>query len=218
MTGGSSNALLRAIRRLISSVIVNLSMFQRSTRACRMGRVTMPFHDDLRNGILDRLQFFASQFDRRRTDVFLEAMQLRRARNGHDPRLPRQQPGQRDLRAGLRACRRRSLPSSWTTAWLALRASGAKRGTMLRKSLASKVVFSSIAPVRKPLPSGLKGTKPMPSSSQHRQHLRLRLAPPQRIFALQGRDRLNRMGAADGCGAGFGQAEMPDLAFARSGP
>src|SRR6266566_6244496 len=36
---------------------------------------------------------------------------------------------------------------------------------MLRKSELSKVVFSSIFPVRKPLPSGLNGTKPMPSSS-----------------------------------------------------
>ena len=36
---------------------------------------------------------------------------------------------------------------------------------MLRKSVFSKLVLSLIAPVRKPLPSGLKGTKPMPSSS-----------------------------------------------------
>ena len=46
-----------------------------------------------------------------------------------------------------------------------MRASGVKRGTMLRKSVLSKVVFSSILPVRKPLPSGLNGTKPIPSSS-----------------------------------------------------
>src|SRR5947208_12908134 len=36
---------------------------------------------------------------------------------------------------------------------------------MLRKSELSNVVFSSILPVRKPLPRGLKGTKPIPSSS-----------------------------------------------------
>ena len=36
---------------------------------------------------------------------------------------------------------------------------------MLRKSELSNVVFSSIFPVRKPLPSGLNGTKPIPSSS-----------------------------------------------------
>ena len=40
------------------------------------------------------------------------------------------------------------------------------RGMVLRMSLpASKVVEVLIVPVRKPLPSGLYGTKPMPSSS-----------------------------------------------------
>jgi len=36
---------------------------------------------------------------------------------------------------------------------------------VLRKSVGSNFVFSSILPVRKPAPSGLNGTKPMPSSS-----------------------------------------------------
>ena len=44
--------------------------------------------------------------------------------------------------------------------------SSLNRGTMLRKSLAANLVSALIAPVRKPLPSGLNGTKPMPSSSQ----------------------------------------------------
>ena len=35
----------------------------------------------------------------------------------------------------------------------------------MRKSELSNVVVSSILPVRKPFPSGLNGTKPMPSSS-----------------------------------------------------
>src|SRR5436190_536820 len=37
---------------------------------------------------------------------------------------------------------------------------------MLRKSELTNVVFSSIVPVRKPLPRGLNGTNPMPSSSR----------------------------------------------------
>jgi hypothetical protein len=47
-----------------------------------------------------------------------------------------------------------------------LRASGEKRGTVFRKSVLSNVVLSSIFPVRKPFPSGLNGTKPIPSSSR----------------------------------------------------
>ena len=67
-------------------------------------------------------------------EVLLEAMQLGRAGNRHDPRLLAQQPGERDLR------RRRLLaPISVkrsTSALFALRASGVKRGKMLRKSVA----------------------------------------------------------------------------------
>src|SRR5271157_5134841 len=58
------------------------------------------------------------------------------------------------------------LPSRSTSFWFAIRASGVKRGMMLRMSDEANWVFSSIFPVRKPLPSGLKGTKPMPSSSR----------------------------------------------------
>ena len=87
-------------------------------------------------------------------------------------------------------------------------------GTVLRKSVLSKVVVSSILPVRKPLPSGLNGTNPMPSSSQRRQDLRLGLAPPQRVLALQRRDRLDGVRAADRLHAGLGQAEVLDLALA----
>ena len=41
----------------------------------------------------------------------------------------------------------------------------------------------------------------------------LGLAPPQRIFALQGGNGLHGVGAADRLDAGLGQAEMLDLAF-----
>jgi HEAT repeat protein len=40
------------------------------------------------------------------------------------------------------------------------------RGTMARKSPGANVVDASISPVRNPLPSGLNGTRPMPSSSK----------------------------------------------------
>src|SRR3989442_8935737 len=52
-----------------------------------------------------------------------------------------------------------------TSAMLAARASAAKRGEILRKSFGSSFVVVSIFPVRKPAPNGLKGTKPIPSSS-----------------------------------------------------
>lgn len=57
-------------------------------------------------------------------------------------------------------------PSRSTNAWFFSIASGVKRGRMLRKSPSASLVPLLVAPVRKPLPSGLQCTKPMPSSSQ----------------------------------------------------
>lgn len=54
-----------------------------------------------------------------------------------------------------------------TTGMLALIFSAEKRGKLARRSvLASKVELASMVPVRKPVPSGPHGTKPMPSSRQ----------------------------------------------------
>src|SRR6267142_145631 len=58
------------------------------------------------------------------------------------------------------------LPSRSTNALFALRFSGVKRGTTVRKSVLSNLVSSVILPVRKPLPRGLNGTNPIPSSSR----------------------------------------------------
>ena len=98
------------------------------------------------------------------------------------------------------------------------RASGVKRGTMLRKSVLSNVVFSSILPVRKPLPSGLKGTKPMPSSSSvgstsasgSRHHSEYSLCRAVTGWTAWAR----RIGLR----ASFRQAEVLDLALPESGP
>ena len=74
-------------------------------------------------------------------------------------------------------------------------------------------VSSSILPVRNPLPSGLNGTKPMPSSSSAGSTSVFGLSPPERVLALQRRDRLDGMRAANGLHAGLRQAEVPDLPF-----
>src|SRR5580765_4734922 len=67
--------------------------------------------------------------------------------------------------AGVACLRSAPVLIKSTRAAFALRASAEKRGTLLRKSDGSNFVCSSIFPVRNPAPSGLNGTKPMPSSS-----------------------------------------------------
>ena len=178
-----------------------------------MRGVAGPLHRDLGDGAIDLAQVVGRQLDGGCAEVLLQAMQLGGAGDRNDPGLLRQQPGQGDLRRRRPSSAPRSAPSSSTSAWFALRASGVKRGTMLRKSLLSNVVVSSIAPVRKPLPRGLKATKPMPSSSQRRQDLGFGLTPPQRIFALERGDRLDRMRAADRLRARLGEAEVLHLAL-----
>ena len=46
----------------------------------------------------DFTQIVGREFDGDRADVFVQAMQLRGARDRYNPRLLRQQPGERDLR------------------------------------------------------------------------------------------------------------------------
>lgn len=53
-----------------------------------------------------------------------------------------------------------------TRAWFAARFSTVNRGMVVRTSSAADGVEASTAPVRNPFPSGLKGTKPMPSAVQ----------------------------------------------------
>ena len=86
------------------------------------------------------------------------------------------------------------------------------RGRVLRRSPSANVVALSMVPVRNPLPSGLKGTSPMPSSRRVGRIVGLGFAPPQGVLALQGGDRLDGVGAAENLDTGFGQAEVGDLA------
>ena len=63
-----------------------------------------PLHRDLRGRGLDLAEVVGRQLDGRRPEVLLQAMQLRGARDGDDPGLLGEQPGERDLG------RRRLLP------------------------------------------------------------------------------------------------------------
>ena len=61
-------------------------------------RVAVSLYHETRRDAVDLAQVVGGQFDRGRAEVLLQAVQLRRAGDRHDPRLLRQQPGERDLR------------------------------------------------------------------------------------------------------------------------
>jgi hypothetical protein len=125
-----------------------LSFIGSFTHGCRSAaghllqlfEVASPLHRDLGGGALDLPEIVGCQVDASRSDVLLKPEQLRGAGDRHDPRLLGQQPGNRDL------SRRRLLP---------LRDPFKQIVRVVRKSVLSNVVFSSILPVRKPLPNGL---------------------------------------------------------------
>ena len=60
---------------------------------CLRLRIAVAFHGDLRGGGVDALEIIGCELDRSRGDVLLEAVELGGARDRHDPRLLRQQPG-----------------------------------------------------------------------------------------------------------------------------
>ena len=98
--------------------------------------------------------------------------------------------------------------------WFALRASGVKRGTILRKSLLWNLVFSSMAPVRKPLPRGLNGTKPIPSSSSVANILASGSRHQSEYSLCRAVTGCTEQARRIVCAPRFGQTEVPDLAQA----
>ena len=67
--------------------------------------------------------------------------------------------------------------------------------------------------MRKPFPKRAPGNEADPQFFASRQHFRFRIARPKGVFALDGSDRLDRVGTTYGLRACLGKAEVLDLAF-----
>ncbi len=152
------------------------------------------------------------QYDIGGAEVFLQPVQLGRAGDRHDPRLLRQQPGQRDLRR-RRAFLRRDSSDGIDQALIG----GAGLGRKARHDVAEIVGAEGRVGVdgsgQKPLAERAERHESDAQVFEQEQDFGLGLAPPQRILALQGGDGLDGMGAADRGGAGFGQTEGAHLAL-----
>ena len=99
--------------------------------------------------------------------------------------------------AGVACFRCAMLPSRSTNARFAFRASGVKRGMVLRMSVLSNVDVLVDLAREEALAQRAVGDEADPELLAGRQHLLLGAAPPQGILALDGGDRLHRVGAAD---------------------
>ena len=104
------------------------------------------------------------EFDGGGAEIFFESRELGCAGDGHDPRLFGEQPRESDLRRRgfFLLC---EFGDYVDERLIGLAVFFAEAGDDGAEVGAVELVDASILPVRKPLPSGLKGTKPMPSSS-----------------------------------------------------
>src|SRR5436190_19272890 len=142
------------------------------------------------------MKIVGAQFHCCSTDVFLEAMQLRSAGDRNDPGFLCEQPRERDLRG------RRMLPECDSAeqinenliglASLRLEA----RNGVAEVAAVERGVLADRAG-QKTLPQRTEGHEADPELLEGRKDLLFGLPPPQRVFALKRRDRLDRMGAAN---------------------
>ena len=124
-----------------------------------------------------------------------------------------EQPGERDL-SGCRLLSCSDLAKQIDQGLFALRASGVKRGNVFRKSVLSNFVVVVDLSGEESLAQRAERDEPDPEFLEHRQCTSASgLSRPQRVFALQCCDRLDRMGAADRLRSRFRKAEVLHLAF-----
>src|SRR5947209_2827140 len=146
-----------------------------------------------------------------RADILLQALDLAAARNRNEPRLLHEQPGERDLR---RSC-------------LFLRSDASEQvdhdligfDSLQREARAAAAniravegggfvdLARQIAPTERAV-----GHEANAKLLTGRQHVLFRGSPPQRVFTLDGRNRLDGVSAPDDLRRGFRQSEMLHLA------
>src|SRR5918994_1790793 len=178
----------------------------------QMLRIAGALYRDLGNRALDVAEIVGGEFDASRSDVLVEAVQLRGAGDRNDPRLLGKQPGDRDL--GTRhPLLGRDLAEHLDQGLVRLpglrreaRNDVAEVGTVERRVLVDRARQEALA-------ERAEGDEADTELLESRQDLLLGLSPPQRIFALEGSDRLHRVCAPDRLHACFGKAEVLDLAF-----
>src|SRR5207253_11416608 len=146
-------------------------------------RIPIALHRDLRDGAPDLTQILRSQFDGSRSDILFQAVQLRGARDRHDPRLLSKQPADRYLSG------RRLLPSRDFAEQIN---QGLVRPSSLRREAGNDV--AEVAAVERrgladrareeALAERAERHEADPEFLERRQYLLFGASPPQRVFAL----------------------------------
>src|SRR5687768_7358292 len=170
-------------------------------------------HPDPSEAVFDLLHVGGGQLNLERIHVLLHVPLRPRPRNGHDPRLAGEQPGECNLG------RRRLLARSHALQQFddgPVRAPGFGREAGKRRSQVVGAKRRHRGDGASQIPD-TEGTPRHEADAQllaGRENFQLRIACPDGVFVLHRRDRLHFMRAANGCAPRTGQAEMTDLALA----
>src|SRR5580765_3444745 len=146
-------------------------------------RISRAEHRNLCGGAIDLAEIVGSQLESRRAGVLLEPLLLCGARNGHNPRLLRQQPGERDL------CRARLLQLAYRTQQIhqpLIRLPGLRREARHDVAEIGAVEGRVLVDLSREeaLAERTEGDEPDAEFLERRQQFLLRGSPPQRVFAL----------------------------------
>src|SRR5436190_2828116 len=178
--------------------------------ALRALGVALALHRDRRRCCVDLTQVVRRELDVDRAEVLFQAVDLRGARDGHDPRLLREHPRERELR-GRHALPRRDGADQLDDRLVrlpVLRLEARHGVTEVARIERRRLVD---LPGEETLAQWTEGDEADPELLERREDLLLRLAPPQRVLALQRRHRLHRVRAADRRCTRFGEAEVLHL-------
>src|SRR5947209_11826819 len=174
--------------------------------------ITVSLQRDLRGRRFDLTEVIWRKLNFSRPDVLLKPVQLRGARNRHDPRLLCEQPSERDL-SGRRLLPLRDLAEQINQRLIRL--------PCLRREAREEVAEVRAVEGRvlvhlaceEALAEWAVGHEADTEFLAGRNHFRLRPPPPERVFVLYGRDRLDGVRAADRLHSRFRETEVLDLAL-----
>src|SRR5271170_6610038 len=201
--------------RMLLLMILDLGLprhLSATRQSLQVFRVPRPLHGDLRGGALDLAQILRRELDGERADVFLQTDQLRGAWDRYDPRLLSKQPGERNL------SRRRLLPfgdvaDQIDQGLVSLERLGGEARQPASEVVALEGRFLIHRAGQVALAERAVRDEADPEFLEHGQRLLFGTSPPQGIFALERRDRLDRVGAADCSNARLRKPEVLNLAL-----
>ena len=161
---------------------------------------------------LDVLQVVGGEGEGGGAEVFVEAVQLRGAGDGDDPRLLREEPGEGDLGGGG-AEAGGDLCDEGDEGLVGLAVFFGETGEGVAEVVLFEAGGGGDGAGEKAAAKRAEGDEADAEFFQGGEDFFFGLAPPEGVFALEGGDGVDGVGAADEVGAGLGEAEVFDFAL-----